>query len=86
MDMFQPQPRQEDVAQLFRSLGFRNLLERFAAFDRFSHLADAAASSGRPGHGRTGRGQLKGKTVAVAARYDDSQPIPAVTAPGHGRR
>ena len=26
MDMFQPQPRQEDVAQLFRSLGFRNLL------------------------------------------------------------
>ena len=81
MDMFQPQPRQEDVAQLFRSLGFRNLLERFAAFDRFSHLAEGAAPAetvqvmAAPEAAR-----LKGKTVAVAARYDDSQPIPAVTA------
>ena len=81
MDMFQPQPRQEDVAQLFRSLGFRNLLERFAAFDRFSHLADAAAPAAAVQvMDAPGAASLKGKTVAVAARYDGSQPIPAVAA------
>ncbi|MES9636553.1 DNA polymerase I [Megasphaera elsdenii] len=81
MDMFQPQPRQEDVAQLFRSLGFRNLLERFAAFDRFSHLAEGAAPAETVQvMAAPEAASLKGKTVAVAARYDDSQPIPAVTA------
>lgn len=81
MDMFQPQPRQEDVAQLFRSLGFRNLLERFAAFDRFSHLAEGAAPAETVQVMTAPKAaSLKGKTVAVAARYDDSQPIPAVTA------
>lgn len=81
MDMFQPQPRQEDVAQLFRSLGFRNLLERFAAFDRFSHLAEGTAPAETVQvMAAPEAASLKGKTVAVAARYDDSQPIPAVTA------
>lgn len=81
MDMFQPQPRQEDVAQLFRSLGFRNLLERFAAFDRFSHLAEGTAPAETVQVMAVPEAaSLKGKTVAVAARYDDSQPIPAVTA------
>lgn len=81
MDMFQPQPRQEDVAQLFRSLGFRNLLERFAAFDRFSHLDEGAAPAETVQvMAAPEAASLKGKTVAVAARYDDSQPIPAVTA------
>lgn len=81
MDMFQPQPRQEDVAQLFRSLGFRNLLERFAAFDRFSHLADIAEPAAAVQVMEApGAESLKGKTVAVAACYDGSQPIPAVTA------
>lgn len=81
MDMFQPQPRQEDVTQLFRSLGFRNLLERFAAFDRFSHLAEGAAPAETVQVMAVPEAaSLKGKTVAVAARYDDSQPIPAVTA------
>ena len=81
MDMFQPQPRQEDVAQLFRSLGFRNLLERFAAFDRFSHLAEGVAPAETVQvMAAPEAASLKGKTVAVAARYDDSQPIPAVTA------
>lgn len=81
MDMFQPQPRHEDVAQLFRSLGFRNLLERFAAFDRFSHLAEGAAPAETVQVMAVPEAaSLKGKTVAVAARYDDSQPIPAVTA------
>ena len=81
MDMFQPQPRQEDVAQLFRSLGFRNLLERFAAFDRFSHLADTAEPAAAVQVMEApGAESLKGKIVAVAARYDGSQPIPAVTA------
>ena len=81
MDMFQPQPRQEDVAQLFRSLGFRNLLERFAAFDRFSHLSEGAAPAETVQvMAAPEAASLKGKTVAVAAHYDDSQPIPAVTA------
>lgn len=81
MDMFQPQPRQEDVAQLFRSLGFRNLLERFAAFDRFSHLSEGAAPAETVQvMAAPEAASLKGKTVAVAARYDDSRPIPAVTA------
>ena len=81
MDMFQPQPRQEDVAQLFRSLGFRNLLERFAAFDRFSHLAEGTAPAETVQvMAAPEAASLKGKTVAVAARYDDSRPIPAVTA------
>lgn len=41
LNMFLPHPREEDVAELFRSLGFKNLLERFAAFDRFSSIEAA---------------------------------------------
>ena len=80
LEMFLPQPRKEDVTILFRRLGFRNLLERFAAFDRFSSLAvnmqnpqftiqsvrDIPASS------------LGGQRVAVEAVYTQDVPVPEI--------
>ena len=82
IDQFQPQPRQADVAELFKSLGFRNLLERFAAFDRFAHLesgADAAAAPVVEATEAPLADSLKDQIVAVAAEFDDHQPIPALT-------
>lgn len=82
IDQFQPQPRQADVAELFKSLGFRNLLERFAAFDRFVHLesgADAAAAPVVEAIEAPLADSLKDQIVAVAAEFDDHQPIPALT-------
>lgn len=82
IDQFQPQPRQADVAELFKSLGFRNLLERFAAFDRFAHLesgADAAAAPVVEAIEAPLTDSLKDQIVAVAAEFDDHQPIPALT-------
>ena len=82
IDQFQPQPRQADVAELFKSLGFRNLLERFAAFDRFAHLesgADAAAAPVVEAIEAPLADSLKDQIVAVAAEFDDHQPIPALT-------
>ena len=70
IDQFQPQPRQADVAELFKSLGFRNLLERFAAFDRFAHLesgADAAAAPVVEAIEAPLADSLKDQIVAVAA-------------------
>lgn len=82
IDQFQPQPRQADVAELFKSLGFRNLLERFAAFDRFAHLesgADADAAPVVEAIEAPLADSLKDQIVAVAAEFDDHQPIPALT-------
>lgn len=82
IDQFQPQQRQADVAELFKSLGFRNLLERFAAFDRFAHLesgADAAAAPVVEAIEAPLADSLKDQIVAVAAEFDDHQPIPALT-------
>lgn len=82
IDQFQPQPRQADVAELFKSLGFRSLLERFAAFDRFAHLesgADAAAAPVVEAIEAPLADSLKDQIVAVAAEFDDHQPIPALT-------
>lgn len=82
IDQFQPQPRQADVAELFKRLGFRNLLERFAAFDRFAHLesgADAAAAPVVEAIEAPLADSLKDQIVAVAAEFDDHQPIPALT-------
>ena len=36
-DMFLPQPREEEVKEIFKRLGFRSLLKRFAAFARFEN-------------------------------------------------
>lgn len=81
IDQFQPQPRQADVAELFKSLGFRNLLERFAAFDRFAHLANGTGSEEAVVTAvEAPRVELlKGKIVAVAAEFDDHQPVPNLT-------
>lgn len=81
IDQFQPQPRQADVADLFKSLGFRNLLERFAAFDRFSHLDNGSESeeAAVTTVDAPSADSLKGKTVAVAAEFDDHQPVPGLT-------
>ncbi|WP_296825040.1 DNA polymerase I [uncultured Megasphaera sp.] len=81
LDDFVPQPREEDVASLFRQLGFKNLLDRFASFDRFAHIApqeDAVAlsyldcSQWKPE-------TLSGMTVAAEALYDAALPVPHVT-------
>lgn len=81
IDQFQPQPRQADVAELFKSLGFRNLLERFAAFDRFSHLSTGTESeeAAVTAVDAPPTESLKGKIVAVAAEFDDHQPVPRIT-------
>ncbi len=81
IDQFQPQPRQADVAELFKSLGFRNLLERFASFDRFAHLAQGTGSEDAvvTAVDAPSADSLKGKTVAVAAEFDDHQPVPGLT-------
>lgn len=81
IDQFQPQPRQADVAELFKSLGFRNLLERFASFDRFAHLAQGTGSEEAvvTAVDAPSADSLKGKTVAVAAEFDDHQPVPGLT-------
>lgn len=82
LEMFTPKPRQEDVIELFRSLGFKNLLERFAAFDRFADLAEATtpaptihfldADSMRPEG-------LANQTIAVVGTFSQDLPVPAVT-------
>lgn len=81
IDQFQPQPRQADVAELFKSLGFRNLLERFAAFDRFAHLANGTGSEEAvvTAVEAPPADSLKGNIVAVAAEFDDHQPVPNLT-------
>jgi DNA polymerase-1 len=82
LDMFTPQPREADVAELFRSLGFKNLLERFASFDRFSSLAAAApvqqihlvAAEQVP------PASLAGQVIAVEGLYTDDVPVPVLKA------
>ena len=82
LDMFLPQPRKEDVAALFRSLGFKNMLARFAAFDRFASLADEEPEQDvslqllddlRPQ-------DLAGQIVAVEGVYETAAPLPALKA------
>jgi DNA polymerase-1 len=76
--MFLPQPRLEEVAELFHSLGFKNLLNRFAAFDRFAAIEDnkpqqelklLTAEELLPN-------QLAGKIVAVEGAYEAAVPAP----------
>lgn len=43
LETFLPQPRLEEVEELFRSLGFKNLLDKFSAFDRFSAIREKTA-------------------------------------------
>lgn len=83
MDMFAPKPHHEDVIALFKALGFKNLLERFAAFDRFSSLADAAAPAAAVQAVTTIEvlppEAMAGKTIAVAAAYTEDVPVPHIT-------
>lgn len=80
LDMFLPQPRKEDVAALFRSLGFKNMLARFAAFDRFASLADEETAQDvalqlledlQPQ-------DLAGQVVAVEGVYEPAAPLPVL--------
>lgn len=82
LDMFLPQPRKEDVSALFRSLGFKNMLSRFAAFDRFASLADEEPAQDvslqllddlQPQ-------DLAGQVVAVEGVYEPATPLPVLKA------
>lgn len=82
LDMFLPQPRKEDVSALFRSLGFKNMLSRFAAFDRFASLADEEPAQDvslqllddlQPQ-------DLAGQVVAVEGVYEPAAPLPVLKA------
>ena len=82
LDMFLPQPRKEDVSALFRSLGFKNMLSRFAAFDRFASLADEETAQDvslqllddlQPQ-------DLAGQVVAVEGVYEPAAPLPVLKA------
>lgn len=80
VEMFLPQPRKEDVTVLFHSLGFRNLLERFAAFDRFSSLA---VKTSKPqltiqSISTIPASSLAGQCVAVEAIYTQDAPVPDI--------
>lgn len=80
LEMFLPQPREEDVTALFRSLGFRNLLERFAAFDRFSALAanEPETKLTIRTAGEMPPTCIAGQCVAVEAVYTQTVPVPEV--------
>lgn len=82
LDMFLPQPRKEDVAALFRSLGFKNMLARFAAFDRFSSLSDAESvqEASLPLIEAVLPQELKGKVVAAEGTYAPAVPVPKLQA------
>lgn len=78
LNMFTPAPRKEDVADLFRSLGFKNLLDRFAAFDRFASIAVAEPVRQVPvlTAEQVAPESLSGKVIAVEGRYTKAVPAP----------
>lgn len=83
MDMFAPKPREEDVIDLFKTLGFKNLLERFAAFDRFSSLAKVTAPAVRiqqVSQQALPPEDIAGKTVAVVGTFSKDVPVPRIEA------
>lgn len=82
LDMFLPQPRKEDVSALFRSLGFKNMLARFAAFDRFASLADeeTAQDVSLQLLEDLQLQDLAGQIVAVEGVYEPAPPLPVLKA------
>ena len=82
LDMFLPQPRKEDVSALFRSLGFKNMLARFAAFDRFASLADEemAQDVSLQLLEDLQLQDLAGQIVAVEGVYEPATPLPVLKA------
>ncbi|MCH4166944.1 MAG: DNA polymerase I [Megasphaera sp.] len=82
LSMFTPAPREEEVADLFRSLGFKNLLERFAAFDRFSSIAAAEPVRQVPvlTAAQVQPESLSGKVIAVEGIYTEGVPAPQLDA------
>ena len=84
IDMFSPQPRMEEVAALFRSLGFKNLLNRFSAFDRFAAV-NTNTSLDKPKLQLLTVQELppekiKNQIIAVEALYTNDLPVPHMTA------
>lgn len=82
LDMFLPQPRKEDVSALFRSLGFKNMLARFAAFDCFASLADeeTAQDVSLQLLEDLQLQDLAGQIVAVEGVYEPATPLPVLKA------
>lgn len=82
LDMFLPQPRKKDVSALFRSLGFKNMLARFAAFDRFASLADeeTAQDVSLQLLEDLQLQDLAGQIVAVEGVYEPATPLPVLKA------
>lgn len=65
-----PQPREAEVKELFKRLGFRNLLKRFAAFDRFESLDKAEETADIPVLDTLSANDIEDKYVAVAFTYE----------------
>ena len=74
---FLPHPREGEVRDLFKQLGFRNLLKRFAAFDRFAFLEQAEETVTLKQLKELKARDVKGQTVALAALYENT--------PGHSK-
>ena len=74
---FLPHPREGEVRDLFKQLGFRNLLKRFAAFDRFAFLEQAEETVTLKQLKELKARDVKGQTVALAAHYENT--------PGHSK-
>ena len=74
---FLPHPREGEVRDLFKQLGFRNLLKRFAAFDRFAFLEQAEETVTLKQLKELKARDVKGQTVALAAYYENT--------PGHSK-
>lgn len=78
---FMPQPQPEEVDTLFKSLGFKNLLARFAAFAPFAVLADAAAPAPELtllAPNAVPPADLAGEDIAVGGHYTTDVPVPQI--------
>lgn len=80
---FMPQPQPDDVQALFKSLGLKNLLTRFAAFAPFAALADAdvpAPELTLLEPAAIGPADLVGQDIAVDGQYTTDVPVPKIQA------
>ena len=79
-DTFLPQPRMDEVTELFKSLGFKKLLPKFAAFDRFAALETMVPTAPLQllTPDQLPPSALSGVAVAVEGSYKKAVPVPEV--------
>lgn len=78
---FQPQPREEDVVNLFQALGFHRQLERVAELAHFKNSGETAAAADAEDTAAVlaeapAPAALAGQVVALAAVFTGDKPVP----------